>query len=122
MATKLAAHFKPEVEVEVAQETEKKAQEVHITHVDKFNMDEVEVELEVEVAQEAENKPQEEVFVFEEDPEMYAAAGLPIPNISKPIDVDAAIKKVMSSVPDMKGVNVTFKVVVVTGNNSTMNF
>ena len=99
MANKLAAVFKLEREVEVAHN---------------FNMDEVEVEVEM--------VPQEEMFVLEEDPEMYAAAGLPIPNISKPVDVDAVIKNVMSSVPDMKGANVTYKIVVVTGNNSTMNF
>ena len=88
--------------MEVAQENEKMAQEVY------FKMDELEVEFEVDP--------------LEEDPKMYAAAGLPIPNIYKPMDVDGTIKNVMSSVPDLKGANVTFKIVVVTGNNSTMNF
>jgi hypothetical protein len=55
-------------------------------HPEKFNKEdpEVELELEVEVAEESEKKPNEELcdefmFAMEEDPEMYAAAGLPPP-------------------------------------------
>ena len=103
MAKTLAADV---MEVEVVQETQD------------FNMQEVEVELEVDLAEEAVDP----LFVLAEDFEMYAAAGLPIPNISKSIDVGGVIKNVMSSVPDMSGANVTFKIVVNTGNNSTMNF
>ncbi len=51
-----------------------------------FNMEDLEVETEVEVkvAEESEKKPNEErsenfMFAMEEDPEMYAAAGLPPP-------------------------------------------
>ncbi len=42
---------------------------------------------------------------------MYAAAGLPLPT-SNPIDLEATVKHVVSSVPDMKGANVKIKVVV----------
>jgi hypothetical protein len=52
-----------------------------------FNMEDPEVEMEVEVevaevAEESEKRPNEELckdfmFAIEEDPEMYAAAGLP---------------------------------------------
>jgi hypothetical protein len=92
-------------------------------------------DVEVEVAEETENTQKEELdelmFEFEEDPEMYATAGLPPPtpymptcNVvsSKPIDPEATIKNVMSSISDIKGANIYIKVVVVTGNNTTMNF
>ncbi len=87
------------------------------------------------MAKETANTQKEELdklmFEFEEDPEMYATAGLPpltpyMPTCnvvsSKPIDSEAAIKNVMSSISDIKGTNINTKVVVVTGNNTTMNF
>ncbi len=98
-----------------------------------FNMEDPEVEMEVkvevaEVAEESEKKSNEELslFAMEEDPEMYAAAGLtppvPLPT-SKALDLDATVKAVMSSVSEMKGGNVNIKVVVVSGNsNTTMHF
>ncbi len=72
------------------------------------------------MAEDSEKKPKEELcedimFAMEEDPEMYAAAGLPPPVpllTSKPLDVDATVKAVMSSVGEMKGGNVNIKVVV----------
>jgi hypothetical protein len=101
-----------------------------------FNMEDPEVEMEVEVevaevAEECEKKPNEELcedfmFAMEEDPEMYMAAGLPLPvplPTSKALDLDATVKAVMSSVGEMKGGNVNIKVVVVSGNsNTTMHF
>ncbi len=55
-------------------------------YTENFNMEdpEVETEVELEVAEESEKKPNEELsedfmFPMEEDPEMYAAAGLPPP-------------------------------------------
>jgi hypothetical protein len=88
-------------------------------------MDEPEVEMEVEVegAEETEKKAEDDDFMFilEEDPEMYAAAGLPIP-VSNPGDVQATITHVMNSLPEMSGATENIKVFVVTGNNSTMNF
>jgi hypothetical protein len=48
------------------------------------------------------------MLILEEDPEMYAAAGLPIPT-SNPIDLEATFKLVTRSAPDMKGANVNIK-------------
>ena len=108
--------------------------------VETFDMDEPEVEVEVEVVQETDNETlkdesDEFLFMLEEDPEMYAAAGLPLPTptssttltststcTSSPVDIQATVQNVMSSVQAMQGANVNIKVVVVTGNNSTMNF
>jgi hypothetical protein len=100
-------------------------------HMDKFDMNDVEVE----VAEESENNQKQErddfMFKFEEDPENLRCGRttpptpyVPTSNIltSKPMDPEAAIKNVMSSVADIKGSNINIKVVVVTGNNGTMNF
>jgi hypothetical protein len=93
---------------------------------EKFNMENLEVEVEVE--EESEKKPNEELcdefmFAMEEDPEMYAAAGLP-PSVplptTKAMDLDATVKAVMSSVGEMMGGNVNIKVVVVSGNSNTV--
>ncbi len=66
------------------------------------------------------------MFEMEEDPDMYAAAGLPpsTPYVytSKPMDPETAIKNVMKSVADIKGSNINIRLVVVTANNGTMNF
>jgi hypothetical protein len=70
-------------------------------------------DVEVEVAEETANTQKEELdeLMFEEDPEMYATAGLPPPtpymptcNVvsSKPIDPEAAIKNVMISISDKR--------------------
>ncbi len=99
-------------------------------HVDKFDMNDVDLE----VAEESENNQKQEcdAFMFEiqEDPGMYVAAGLtpppPTPYVpmlngltSKPMYPEAAIKNVMNSVADIKGSNINIKVVVVTSNGKT---
>ncbi len=82
-------------------------------HVESFNMDDPEVEL--EVTQEAEFD--DFMFLMEEDPEMYAAAGLPVPTTTptatpsdtptaNPIDLGSTVKSVMDSVSEMKAANV----------------
>ncbi len=54
---------------------------------------------------------------------MYAAAGLLLPMpTSNPVNLEATVEHVMSSVPVMKEANANIKVAVVTGNNATMNF
>jgi len=105
-----------------------------------FSMEDPEVEVEVEVVHEMEEEPLKNesddfMFLLEEDPEMYAAAGLPVPtatpmatamptvtSTANPVDLAATVKRVMDSVQDMQGSNINIKVVVVTGNNTTMNF
>jgi hypothetical protein len=80
-----------------------------------------------------EQKQESDDFMFEmeEDPGMYAAAGLPPPTpyvstsnglTCKPMDPETAIKNVMKSVADIQGSNTNIKLVVVTANNGTMNF
>ena len=115
---------------------------------------EVEVEVEVEVAVDSTNEIPEQVVVgpentaegkektvncremeaidnefimdLEEDPDMYAAAGLPIPETpvaEKKQDLQTTIQKVVSSLPNMQGANVTLKVLVISGDNhGTINF
>jgi hypothetical protein len=83
------------------------------------------------------------VFLMEKVPEMYAAAGLPVPPATpmatptarptatttltatptaNPIDLGSTVKSVMDSVSDMKAANVNINVVVVTGSNTTYEF
>ena len=103
---------------------------------------EVEVDVELEVAQDMENNPlmlesDDFMFLMEEDPEMYAATRLALPAAmptvtptvtttatpsSTPLDLGSAVEHVIESLSDIKGENVNIKVVVVTRNNTTMNF
>ena len=63
---------------------------------------------------------------LEEDPDLYAAAGLPIPHttvhhVKDKVDIESAIKTAISSAPNMQGANVTVKVVVISGNHNVNN-
>jgi hypothetical protein len=53
-------------------------------------------------------------FVIEEDPDMYAAAGISFPATSSPtnnkVNIQQTIKSAISSVPALQGANVTVKV------------
>ncbi len=69
-------------------------------YLENFNMEdpEVETEVKVEVTEKSEKKPNEELsedfmFVMEEDPEMYAVAGLPPPPLCPSPLVMARISK-----------------------------
>jgi hypothetical protein len=73
----------------------------------------VEVDVEVEEAQEVGKDTKEEVktemeeyIVLEEDPELYAMAGLPVP---VQVDIESTIRQAMSSVPS--GTTVNLKIV-----------
>jgi hypothetical protein len=122
MAKKLAGRVEPGGKVELAQETVQKVSQGFILDDPEIEV-ELEVELEVEVAQDVDNKEEYDQFIFkmEEDPDMYAAAGLPIP-VCTPIDFEKTISNVMNSVRHMNESNVNIKVIIVTGNNTTMNF
>jgi hypothetical protein len=98
-------------------------------HEDKFSMEDVEVEYEDM------EEPKEDLSMFhlEEDPDMYAAAGLPLPvpvPVSVPVsvatsnhDIEGTVQRVMSSAAVTTGANVNIKIVVVSANtNTTMNF
>ena len=67
------------------------------------------------------------VFAQEEDLDMYLSAGLPLPPVAvepslQTIDIENTIKNAISTLPNMAGASVNLKVVVVTGNNATLNF
>jgi len=85
----------------------------------------VEVDVQIEEAPEVDNKIEkapevanimEEFIVLEEDPEMYAMAGIePVP---VQCTVDATIRQAMASMPAVSGNNVNFKIIVLNGQNS----
>jgi integrase len=100
-------------------------------HDSKFSLEDVEVEYEdIE-----ESKEDLSMLHLEEDPDMYAAAGLPLPvpvpvPVSVPMsvgmcshDIEGTVQHVMSSAAVTSGGNVNIKIVMVSGNsNTTMNF
>jgi hypothetical protein len=87
----------------------------------------VEVEVEVEMEKDSlDIKPMmqeiEEYIVLEEDPEMYAMAGMELVPVPAPVPVQARIesiiKQAMASVPSVNGPTVNFKIVVVNDLNN----
>ena len=76
----------------------------------------VEVEEAKEVAQEvAQEDPLKEMefIVMEEDPEMYAMAGIKLVSVpvSVPASIESTIRQAMASVPNLSGTTVNFKIV-----------
>jgi site-specific recombinase XerC len=65
-------------------------------------------------------------FVMEEDPDLYAAAGISFPATSSPtnnkVNIQQTIQSAISSVPALQGANVTVKVLVMENNNGTIHF
>ena len=62
---------------------------------------------------------------MEEGPEMYAAAGIPLPVTSTPhnsVNIHNTIESAISSISALQGANVTVKVCVIANNNGTINF
>jgi hypothetical protein len=97
MASKLAAPpEKLEMNKPAAYPEKLKMMEL-AAYPEKFDMSEVEVEV---------AEDDDFMFEMEEDPDMYAAAGLPPPtsyvSTSKPMDPETAIKNVMKSVAEIK--------------------
>jgi hypothetical protein len=75
---------------------------------------EVEMEEAKEVAQENPLKQEmEEFIVLEEDPEMYAMAGVELVSVpvSVPASIESTIRQAMASVPNLSGTTVNFKIV-----------
>ena len=82
----------------------------------------VEVEVEMEEAQEVGKKQEEEekiemeeYIVLEEDPELYAMAGMelvPVPT-AVPVQgtIESTIRQAMASVPNVSGTTVNFKII-----------
>jgi len=81
---------------------------------------------EVEEAQEVDNKPMmqemEEFIILEEDPELYAMAGMELVPAPVPMAVqdtiESTIRQAMASLPAVSGNTVNFKIVVLNDNNS----
>ncbi len=65
-------------------------------------------------------------FFMEEDPDMYAAAGISFPAMStrsnNKVNIQQTIESAISSVPAFQGANVTVKVLVMENNNGTIHF
>jgi hypothetical protein len=65
-------------------------------------------------------------FVMEEDPDLYAAAGISFLATSSPtnnkVNIQQTIQSAISSVPALQGANVTVKVLVMENNNGTIHF
>jgi hypothetical protein len=94
----------------------------------------VEVDVEIEEAPEADNKIEdplevdnnimkqemEEFIVLEEDPEMYAMAGIEPVTMAVPVQctVESTIRQAMAALPAVSGNNVNFKILVLNGQNS----
>ena len=92
--------------------------------------------VEVEEAQEMDNKAMkqemEEFIVLEEDPKLYAMAGMELVPVPTPVPVpmavpvygtiESTIRRAMSSLPAVSGNTVNFKIVVVNDLNNSGNF
>jgi len=66
----------------------------------------------------------DETFEMEEDPEMYQAAGLPLPCSSSgdsSFSVEKTVHQAISSLPELDGKNITVKVCFVNQNHGTIN-
>ena len=86
----------------------------------------VEVEVEVEMEKEKDPLDTKEYIVLEEDPEMYAMAGIelvPVP-VPAPVQerIESTIRQVMSSVPTLNGANVNVKIVVLNDISGNLTF
>ena len=68
----------------------------------------------------------EEYIVLEEDPEMYAMAGIELVPVPAPVPVqeriESTIRQAMSSVPTLNGANVNVKIVVLNDNSGNLTF
>ena len=88
----------------------------------------VEVEVEVEMEKEKDPLDTKEYIVLEEDPEMYAMAGMELVPVSVPAPVpvqeriESTIRQAMSSVPTLNGANVNVKIVVLNDNSGNLTF
>ena len=67
-----------------------------------------------------------EYIVLEEDPEMYAMAGIELVPVPAPVPVqeriESTIRQAMSSVPTLNGANVNVKIVVLNDNSGNLTF
>jgi hypothetical protein len=68
----------------------------------------------------------EKYIVLEEDPEMYAMAGIELVPVPAPVPVqeriESTIRQAMSSVPTVNGATVNVKIVVLNDNSDNLTF
>ena len=117
----------PEVEVEVAEEEEETVQKeptgqknVDVAVTGTSNTEEGATAQDVVSIDDC-------LFEMEEDPDLYVAAGLPIPpmpvrSANEPVNLESTIRSALSSVQNRGTGNVTVKFVIVTGGTNTINF
>ena len=97
-----------------------------------FDLGQPEVEVEdvsdlvmVEVMEDEEKNEDLSDLVFDEDPEMLAAAGISYPATSASssnINIEHTIQSAISSIPALQGANVSVKVLIMQDNHGTVNF
>jgi hypothetical protein len=66
----------------------------------------------------------EEYIVLEEDPEMYAMAGIELVSVPAPVQerIESTIRQAKSSVPTVNGATVNVKIVVLNDNSGNLTF
>ncbi len=80
------------------------------------------VEVEVEMEKEKDPLDNKEYIVLEEDPEMYAMAGIELVPVPVQERIESTIMQAMSSVTTLNGANVNVKVVVLNDNSCNHTF
>ncbi len=82
--------------------------------------------VEVEMEKEKDPLDTKEYIVLEEDPEMYAMAGIELVPVPAPVPVqeriESTIRQAMSSVPTLNGATVNVKIVVLNDNSGNLTF
>jgi hypothetical protein len=80
--------------------------------------------VEVEVEMEKDPLDTKEYIVLEEDPEMYAMAGIELVPVPAPVQerIESTIRQAMSSVPTLNGATVNVKIVVLNDNSGNLTF
>ncbi len=89
-----------------------------------FDLGDVEVEEEDELPVDMVKDEEEDLsgLVLEEDPDMYAAAGIPYQPPSTSATIQQAIQSAITSLPSLQAANVTVKVLVMQDNHVSVNF
>jgi hypothetical protein len=78
--------------------------------------------VEVEVEMEKDSLDTKEYIVVEEDPEMYAMAGMELVHVPVQERIESTIRQAMFSVPTLNGATVNVKIVVPNDNSGNLTF
>jgi hypothetical protein len=74
----------------------------------------------VEMEKEKDPLDTKEYIVLEEDPEIYAMAGIELVPVPVQERIESTIRQAMSSVPTLNGANVNVKIVVLNDNSGNL--